>query len=631
VTDRANSGAASEPTTRLRLLATTDLHVHLLPFDYYTDRPQPATGLAQAATLIRALRAEAGPESTLLLDNGDMLSGSLLSDLLAARSRLLAPSARGGDGLHPMIAAMNAVGYDAGALGNHEFDHDLRFLRTALAEAAFPIVSANIALAEGSPLARPWTIIERHLPGANGARHPIRVGVIGLAPPQIAAWTAASLDGAVRTRDILDAAQEEIPRLRAAGADLVVALCHSGIGPGAPEPGLENAALPLAALPGLDALVAGHTHEVFPDASGVPLPGRGPGVDARAGTLYGTPAVQPGFFGSHVGVIDLDLRREARGWEVTGHRVRALPVPPDTPSDPRVSAAVGPAHRRLLAVTRRPVGTTRVPLHSYFSLVGPDATLDVVADAKRAEARRLLGDRPEAGLPILCSVSPFKSGGRGGPENYIDIPPGPLAFRQAADLYVYPNTFCLVEITGQGLRDWLERSAALFHTLAPGVEDQPLLDPDAPSYNFDTIDGLTWALDLARGPRTDAWGRLIDPSASRVQDLRQGGRPVADDDRFVLATSSYRMATGGSFAAAGEARVILQSPTFIRDLVLAHVRAAPVEPAPRPGWRMVSLPGTSAWFDSGPGAARHLGHAASRSLEPLGETPEGFWRFRLRL
>jgi 2',3'-cyclic-nucleotide 2'-phosphodiesterase/3'-nucleotidase len=354
-------------------------------------------------------------------------------------------------------------------------------------------------------------------------------------------------------------------------------------------------------------------------------------VDGRAGTLHGTPAVQPGFFGSHVGVIDLDLRREVGAWRVAGHRVRALPVPPDAPADPALCAAVEPAHRRLLAVTGRPVGTTRVPLHSYFSLVGSDATLDVVADAQRAEARRLLRGRPEADLPVLCTVSPFKAGGRGGPDNYIEIPPGPLAFRQAADLYVYPNTFCLAEITGRGLREWLDRSAALFLTLTPGLPDQPLLDPEAPSYNFDTIDGLTWALDLSLGSRTDPWGRVVDSRASRVRDLRHEGRPVADADRFVLATSSYRMATGGSFAAAAEARVILRSPTFIRDIVLAHVRAGPVEPAPRPRWRFAPLPGTSALFDSGPGAARYPADAARRSLEPLGGTPDGFQRFRLRL
>jgi 2',3'-cyclic-nucleotide 2'-phosphodiesterase/3'-nucleotidase len=277
------------------------------------------------------------------------------------------------------------------------------------------------------------------------------------------------------------------------------------------------------------------------------------------------------------------------------------------------------------------VGSTRVALHSYFAVLGLDRGLDVVADAKRAEAQRLLRGRPEAELPILCTVSPFKAGGRAGPGNYVDIPPGPLAFRQAASLYIYANTFCLAEITGAGLQAWLERSAGLFATLAPGVAEQPLLDPAFPPYNFDMVDGLTWVLDPTGPPRTDAWGRLVNPGSSRIRDLRRGDRPVAPDDRFVLATSSYRLAAGGGFAAGDQARPFLRTPNPVREVVLAHVRAAPVSPPPRPRWRFASLPGTFAWFDSGPGADGHLPGPEDRDVEPLGPVAGGFHRFRLRL
>lgn len=614
------------PIARLRVLATTDLHVHLLPFDYYTGRPRPATGLAQAASVIRALRAEMPEGACLLLDNGDALSGTLLSDFLAARFRLLAPAGGKGRDVHPMIAAMNALGYDAGTLGNHEFDHGLAFLRTAISDADFALLSANI-VAAGSPLAAPWTIIDRELRASDGTRHRVRVGLLGVGPPQVADWSADALGGALRTRGILEAASEEVPRLRAAGADLVVALCHSGIGTGERGTLEENAALALAAVPGIDALVLGHTHETFPDPRGT----ASAAVDPQGGTLHGKPAVQPGFFGSHVGLIDLDLRRGEGGWAVAGHRARALPVPPGTPVDGAVAAAVEPAHRALLAVTHRAVGRTRVPLHSYFSLLGPDALLDVVADAKRAEARRLLRGRPEADLPILCVASPFRAGGRGGPANYVDIPPGPVAFGQAADLYSHSNTFCLLEATGQVLREWLERSAALFRTLAPGETDQPLHDPAMPSYNFDTIDGLTWTFDLGQPSRTDASGRVVRPGASRVRDLRHLGRPVADGDRFVLATSSYRLARGGGYAAAEAARVIHRSPFPTRDIVMGHVREGPLDPAPRPRWRFAPMPGTAAWFDTGPGAAGRLQDVPWRDIEPLGPTPAGFARFRLWL
>lgn len=411
VKDETAVGGDSRKGLRLRLIATTDLHVHLLPYDYYTDLPQPAKGLAQAASLIRALRAEMPDGSCLLLDNGDALSGSLLSDLLSTRFRLLAPPGGAATPIHPMIAAMNALGYDAGTLGNHEFDHGLSFLRNALSAAAFPIVSANLLGADGAPLVAPWTILDRDLPDQGGGRHRIRVGILGLGPPQTAHWTGVGLGGALVARDLLESAREEIPRIRAAGADIVVALCHSGIGEEDHAPMMENAAVPLAALDGLDAVVAGHTHLTFPSADWQGTAA----VDPLGGTIHGKPAVQPGSFGSHVGVMDLWLDRGSRGWEVGAHIARSLPVPPDAPADGAVVASVAPSHRRLLGMTRRLVGRTRVPLQSYFSLVGADAAMDVVADAKRREAERLLRGRAEVALPILCTVSPCKAGGRAGP------------------------------------------------------------------------------------------------------------------------------------------------------------------------------------------------------------------------
>ncbi len=618
--DAQEGSGVSPVTAHLRLIATTDLHVHLLPYDYYADRPRPATGLAQAAHLIRALRDEASG-ACLLLDNGDFLEGSLLSELIAAERRAVS-----GGASHPMIAAMNALGFDAGTLGNHEFDRGFPYLRAVMAEAAFPLVSANLRAGDGPPLADPWTLLPREVQGSDGQIHDLRIGILGLGPPQTATWNALTLDGRIETQDIVAAAREEVPRLREAGADLVVALCHSGIGGARPLPGMENAALPLAAVPGVDALVLGHTHLVFPDPS---WPASG-GIDPQRGTLHGRPAVQPGAFGSHVGVIDLWLRKDAGGaWTVAAHAVRAIPVPPTTPVDHRVAASVASAHQRLLDLARRPIGRTEVPLQSYFSLVAPCAALAVVADAKREEARRLLQGRPEADLPIICTVTPFKAGGRAGPRNYIDIPPGPLALRQAADLYIHPNTFCLLEIRGDALRGWLERSAALFRTLVPGQPDQPLLDPDVPSYNFDVLDGLTWDFDLTRPPRTTPDGRLRDPGASRVRNLCHDGRPVRDSDRFVLATSSYRLGLGGGFLAVRQARLILRTRISNRDIVLAHVRSAPLRPANRPGWGFVPVPGATAWFDSSPGAEGLA--ARDRTVEPLDATADGFLRFRMNL
>lgn len=630
IMELSNRSSLCAVRAKLRILGTSDLHLHLLPWDYYADRPMAATGLAQAARLIRSLRAGAG--TTLLFDNGDFLQGNLLSDWLATDGEAEA---------NPMVAAMNVLGYDAGTLGNHDFNYGLGYLRRALGEARFPVVSANVAAENGAKaLVPPWVVLDREVTGSDGARRPVKVGVIGFAPPQLNVWDQAMREAGIATRDIVEAARAEVPRLRAAGAEVVVALCHSGIGAAEHEPLMENAAVPLAAVDGVDAVIAGHTHLAFP---GEAVPGSGV-VDPVAGLVHGKPTVQPGFHGSHVGVLDLTLRLGAGGWVVDDeglHGVRAervarraSPQSPfaAAPVDDEIAALAMPSHLRVRESARRPVGRTAVALQSYFSLVVPDATLWVVADAQRAHARRLLAGRPASDLPLLSSVSPYRAGGRLGPFHYIDLAPGPLALRQAADLYLYANnSLCVVEVTGAGLLEWLERSAAIFAPLTPGTGDQPLHCPACPSYHFDVIDGLTYAIDPSQPSRTDCEGRVADPAARRVLDLRHDGRPVEAHDRFAVVTNSYRVGSGGGYAAARGARLLAQSPANARDLLLAQLREGPLDPAPREGWRFAALPGTRAWFDSGPGALDHLHEIGDRRVTSVGPAPDGFWRFCLHL
>jgi 2',3'-cyclic-nucleotide 2'-phosphodiesterase/3'-nucleotidase len=603
----------------LRLLSTTDLHGHLLPWDYYEARPAPATGLAQAGALIRRLRAEgeARGAAVLLLDNGDMLTGSLLADPLAD-----GPGG-GRDGEPPpVVAAMAALGYDAAALGNHDLDRGLGALRAAFGGAPFPVLCVNLSDGAGAPVGAPGAILARETRDEAGRARALRIGLLGVLPPQTAAWAGLASGRGLRAGDMVEAARAEAARLRQAGADLVIGLCHTGIGPEEARPGMENAALPLAATAGLDALVLGHSHRVFP---GPGWEGR-KGIDAEAGTLRGRPAVQPGFHGSHVGVIDLALAPDAGGWRVAGHAVRAEPVPPALPSDPAVEAVARPRHGRLLGRLDRVVGRTAVPLSSHFALVRPDPVLALVAEAQREAALSLLAGRPEAGLPLLSAAAPFRTGGRGGPLNYVDIAPGPVRLREAAGLYIHPNTLCVVEATGAALRAWLERAASVFCRLVPGATDQPLIDRSFPAWQFDAIHGLSWRIDLSCGGAVDAEGRAREGGGGRIRDLRHEGRPVAASDRVLVATNSHRAAALGEGT-----RLVLAAPVAIRDLVAGRLGRVPAGGEPRADWGFAPLPGTTAWFDSGPGALAHLPAGETDRIVPLGPAPGGFHRFALRL
>lgn len=619
---------AGPDARHLRILATTDLHAHVHPYDYHTDQPSVRLGLARTASLMEGLRGAA--DVCLLLDNGDFLSGSPLGD-----SAAIALTQRP----HPVVAAMNLLGYDAATLGNHEFNHGLAFLRAALDRAAFPVVSANTLRigddGAGQTLLPPYVVLERPLPHPTDPARRLRVGVIGFLPPQTAIWDRHILAGLVDTTDIVGAARHWLPRLRGEGVDVVVALSHSGFGSAAHVPGQEDATTVLAAMEGIDAVVAGHAHQVFPSGT---FDGW-PGIDAPRGTVAGKPAVMPGAFGSHLGVIDLWLAPTATGWRVAGGRSEARPISGRAAdglpvalvqSCARVTAATRADHAETVARMRQVIGRTPVPLASDFAMVADVAAQRLIAAAQSHHVARALAARPEAALPLLAAAAPFKVGGRGGPEHFTRIPAGPLANRHIADLYAFPNEVRALRLRGAVLAEWLERSAAAYLRVTPGGTDQPLLDPAFPGYNFDTILGLDYRIDPSQPARYDARGRLVDPCARRVRDLCHAGQPLDPEAEFILATNNYRIATWDTLTGPDVAPVEIGRPAGVQAVLAAwfaqgHNLTADTGPV----WRLWLPPGTSAALNTAPLAdPADLAGCGLRG-QILGRTPEGFARVRL--
>lgn len=615
--DQGNRGlSAADPQMRLRILATSDLHMNLLPFDYLTDRPSDQAGLARAATLIQTRRAEAG--ACLLLDNGDFLQGGPMGEVIARQG------ARSG-AIHPAIAAMNAMGYDAAALGNHEFNFGLAFLRRVAARARFPLLSANLVLHHG-PGFPASCVIRRRLTDSAGRHHDLRIGVIGFLPPQTREWEPG-LRHQMRSDDILTSARTAIPRLRATGVDLVVALAHTGIGAAEPAQRMEDAALALAALPGIDVVIAGHSHQVFP---GPGWPDR-PGMDARRGTLAGKPAVMPGFGGSHLGVIDLGFRADGHGrLHLDGFSARVEPVLSGIPASALVQQPVARAHRATRQQMAVRVGRSALDLNSHYSVIGLDAGLRLVNLAQRWHVRRLLAGTPHARLPVLSATAPHRSGGRSGAQHFTDVPAGPLNQRHLADLYAYPNRIAAIRLTGAQLRGWLERSASLFNHLLPGVRDASLLNPDFPTYHFDVIDGLSWRVDLSRPALFTADGHEIGPGPGRIRCLSWQGRPVEDDAAFILATSSYRTVSCGLFSTLiSPDQLVLRNEALIPDVLRRYVRQRrQIVTVGQPNWGFLPQPGSTALFRTAPAA---LDRPIPDHVEAMGLDSDGFAVMRLIL
>jgi len=467
----------------------------------------------------------------------------------------------------------------------------------------------------------------------DGAWHDLKIGVIGFTPPQIMTWDKGHLDGKVSVRGIVETAQQLVPELRDSGADIVVAIAHSGIATSHPDGLKENATAELAQVPGIDAILFGHAHTVFPSESYADFPG----ADLEKGTLHGVPSVMPGFWGSHLGIIDLTLSREGERWSVSDSAVenRAIFRREGRTSIPMVGSqqdivdAVKSEHENTIAWVGQPVGTISSPINSFFALVQDDPSIQIVNNAQAWYGRNVIEGTEYEGLPVLSAGAPFKAGGRGGPEYFTDLAAGEIAIRNVADLYIYPNTARLVKLTGAQVKQWLERSAAQFNTIDPAsTVQQTLISETHPSYNFDVIDGVQYQIDVTQPSRYGDKGELLSESANRIVNLSFDGKPIDPDQDFVVVTNNYRAGGGGTFPALDGSTIIVEAPQTNRQILVDYIfDSGTLDPQADANWSFASINSdVQVVFDTAPIATEASNGGNFEFIEQL---DNGFARYRI--
>ena len=525
-------------TTTLAVLETTDLHSNVVGYDYFKLAPEPSIGLDRTASLIAQARAEFA--NTVLFENGDTIQGNALADYQALVKPLGCGETLG------IYKVMNALRYDGASIGNHEFNYGLAYLSQVTgnrfqvagldqpkrcAGPALPQVLANVySVKTKQPLFAPWRIIEKKVSAqdANGRAITavVKVGIIGFTPPTIMSWDKRWLEGKVYTTGVREAALKYIPEMRKKGADIVVAIAHGGLDDKPYTAQMENAGWYLAQVPGVDAMLLGHSHQLFPNAASTAPQFNLPGVDKAQGLVHGVPTVMANLWGKHLGVIALQLRADGKRWTVQKDKTRVEARSAQNAdkrfvaADPAVMALIGAEHEATIAYVKTPVGTTDFRMTTYFADAGDTSAIAVVNAAQTQYVKNYVAaNLPQyAKLPVLSMSAPFKSG-LAGAFDFTDVPAGNLALNNAADLYLYPNALYAVKVDGAGLKAWLETSARRFNTIDPAkAEPQELVNATVPSYNFDTptSNEISYEIDLTQAP------------GSRIRHLTLRGAPVRD-------------------------------------------------------------------------------------------------------
>lgn len=507
------AGAPLSAATRsLTILHTSDLHGHVDPRDNPDQRDFPE-GLARVATAARAVRAEGRP--VLLLDSGDTIEGAPVEAMVFSGS---IPDR--GD---PIVRAMNLAGYDAMAVGNHEFNFGRERLEKSRREAKFPWLSANTVLENGKPAFPPYAV--REIGGA-------RIGVLGLTTKNIPFWEPPAHIAGLTFLDTVETAKRYVPILRGREkCDIVLVLTHqgfekdlqSGKDNGSSE---ENQAYAIAAeVDGIDLLLTGHTHMAI--------------EPRRLGRTW---ISQPGRFGNTLTRFDLTIEKSGGRWKVVSTEGKNLSMKGVAP-DPRILAAVSAEHDAASKILETAVATLAAPVTARGARTEDTALLDWLHAVQR--------DQGKADLSFTSLLPGFLP----------DWPAGPLTVGQIWAFYPYENTLVTVRASGKQVRAALEVAGRCVSGITV-QEGRAVWERNAAvwGYNCDTLEGAEYALDPTR------------PEKSRLLYLKRDGRPLRDEDTFTVAINSYRAAGGGGYSVWRDCPRISESTKALRELLIEDAR-----------------------------------------------------------
>ena len=528
---------------KLRLMYTTDTHGQINDMDYQRQT-RVVRGLNRISTMMKVARREMNDQNCMAFDVGDNIMDYTTDFIYDAD-----PFA-----IQPVYKALAKLNYDAITVGNHEFDYGLDYLIDQLNGSGLKdkVILSNVTSKYSGEFiyGKENRIIEKEVVDYNGYTHIVKVGLFGAAPPNLSSRTEKST-ASLKTVGFCETAAIEVQKLKEQGADIIVALAHTGVGTENPSPNAANAGYGMTKVDGLDVILGGHQHIYFPDSSYSYLPGIDPNTWMVNGTRFLVMRAQA----RSLGIVDLNLSFDAEGHvciDSSDYDIRK--VTSNVTPDPAIDETMdkwGPKITAASSVKIGDIGEHR--WSTYMAQLESNPILQTVQNAQRAYGYQyILQNAPDfAGFPLICATRYGMYGNESGQE-YGDVT-GAISAGRIQDFARYQQYEYIYWITGAQLKEWIEWTASVYQQ--PGTSGQSQWgDSIIADYvrnrngeslvtsdnvrewkNYFLFGGIEYTINPQVPSRYSMRGDRIS-DYERVTSLTMNGVPITPEQQFVIVT-----------------------------------------------------------------------------------------------
>lgn len=571
--------AAEKESLGIRIIGTTDIHGQLSSTDYELNEDKSIGGLARVADLIRQTKSELPVENTITVDTGDTLFDYTTEYIYSEYP----------DEIQPIYKAMTMVGYDAITLGNHDFDYGYDYILKQLKGTGLMDITVVSNVTDSKSGEYPFLenmLITREVETSKGNKVEVKIGIIGQTIPTLTGKTH-SYAGILKGEDMVTNAKTQAAKLKEMGADIIVAVSHTGIGPENPEPNYKNVAYALTKIEDIDVVVSGHEHNLFPTSDMTSAYYDLPEVDKKTFLINGKNVIMAGDRGSSIGVVDLTLEVRDDGFRITDRNSEIRKVTKNnTKEDPRIISLFEGYDNELMQYTTDVIGVAGKDelIQNYYGLLGDNAAIQLLNDSKISYALDyIVKNAPEYTDYPIIAASTYESYGLESVNNFVsisdEITESDLAKLQSYNDYIYVYT-----ISGKQLKEWLEWSASAYETtqfkndwadktmstlmnetgLKSLIREEWINDWSG----FYIFDGIDYVINPGFEPRYDVSGNKISLN-NRVRSITYNGKEVTDETKLIIATNKITKPTVANRGVENQAiyKSFNRSQTVLADYV----------------------------------------------------------------